>query len=136
MEFGWIPPLTAEDATMKVERLPATHYLSRQFPEFEVAFAARPDGNLVMTLIDSHGGPIACRVVQLEEQQDAQLLDSLVNRIRRDLVTEEGPLQPADVDHFREPVPLQNFHESSEPLRKRRIVNAGDKLRALAHLDT
>ncbi|WP_152222825.1 DUF3509 domain-containing protein [Pseudomonas sp. SCB32] len=120
---------------MRVERLPATHYLSRQFPEFEVAFAARPDGNLIMTLIDSHGGPVACRVVQLEEQLDAQLLDSLVNRIRRDLATEEGPLRPADADHFREPVQLQNFHESTEPLRKRRVVNAGDKLRALAHLN-
>ncbi|MEE9098851.1 MULTISPECIES: DUF3509 domain-containing protein [Pseudomonas] len=119
---------------MKIERLPATQYLCRQFPEFEVEFASRPDGNLVMTLSDREGAMVACRVVQLDEQQDAHLLDSLVSRIRRDLATEEGPLQPEDVDHFKEPVQLQNFHESSEPLRKRRIVNAGQKLRALAHL--
>ncbi len=121
---------------MKIERLPATHYLSRQFPDFEVEFTSRPDGNLVMTLSDAEGATIACRVVQLDEQQDAHLLDGLVGRIRRGLATEEGPLQPADVDHFREPVQLQSFHESSEPLRKRRIVNAGDRLRALAHLRT
>lgn len=120
---------------MKIERLPATHYLCRQFPEFEVEFTSRPDGHLVMRLSDSEGGTVACRVVQLDEQHDAHLLEGLVSRIRRDLATEEGPLQAADVDHFREPVLLQNFHESSEPLRKRHVVNAGEKLRALAHLD-
>ncbi|MHB9796341.1 DUF3509 domain-containing protein [Pseudomonas sp. MT3] len=119
---------------MKIERLPATRYLCRQFPEFEVAFSSRPDGNLIMTLNDSAGGQVACRVVQIDEQHDAQLLDSLVSRIRRDLATEEGPLQAADADHFKDPVQLQNFRESSEPLRKRYIVNAGEKLRALAHL--
>lgn len=119
---------------MEIERLPATQYLYRQFSEFEVEFTPRPDGNLVMTLSDSAGGQVACRVVQLDEQHDAQLLDGLVGRIRRDLATEEGPLRAADVNHFKDPVQLQNFRESSEPLRKRRVVSAGEKLRALAHL--
>lgn len=121
---------------MKFDRLPATRYLSRQFAEFEVKFNSRPDGNLVMTLSNSAGGQVACRVIRLEEQRDVHLLESLISRIRRDLATEDGPLQTSDVEHFKAPVPLQNFYESSEPLRKRRIVCAGSKLQAQAQMNT
>lgn len=119
---------------MKIDRLPATRYLSRQFAKFEVEFNSRPDRTLVMTLNSAAGEQVACRVIRLEELRDAQLLESLINRIRRDLATEDGPLQTSDVEHFKDPVPLQNFHESSEPLRKRRIVCAGSKLQTLARL--
>lgn len=119
---------------MKLDRMPATQYLCHQFEEFEVAFSSRPDGNLIMTLSRSASDQVACRVIRVEEQQDKQLLEELINRIRRDLATEEGPLQARDVDHFKDPVLLQNFHESSEPLRKRRIVRAGSKLQALAQV--
>lgn len=119
---------------MKIDRLPAAQYLCRQFEEFEVEFSSRPDGNLIMTLSKSPGEQVACRVIRMEEQLDEHLLESLINRIRRDLATEEGPLRTSDADHFKEATQLQSFHESSEPLRKRRIVRAGSKLQALAQL--
>lgn len=119
---------------MKIERLPAAQYLSRQFPEYEVEFSSRPDGNLIMTLSKPAGEQVTCRVIRPQEHRDAQMLEGLINRIRRDLATEDGPLQETDADHFKDPVQLQNFRESSEPLRKRRIVLAGSKLQAQAQL--
>ncbi|QRY77539.1 DUF3509 domain-containing protein [Pseudomonas sp. PDNC002] len=118
---------------MLIERLPAAQYLCQQFADFEVGFSARPDGNLIMTLSKDAGERIACRVVRLEEQRNQELLTSLVSRIRRDLATEYGPLQEQDADHFKEEVPLQNFYETAAPLRQRRIVKAGAKLRAMAN---
>ncbi|MCP8466101.1 DUF3509 domain-containing protein [Pseudomonas sp. ZM23] len=119
---------------MKIERLPAAQYLRRQFPEYEVGFSSRPDGNLIMTLSNPAGEQMTCRVIRPQEQYDARMLENLINRIRRDLATEYGPLQETDADHFKDAVQLQNFHESSEPLRKRRIVRAGLKLQAQAQL--
>ncbi|PJI45986.1 MAG: hypothetical protein CTR55_26760 [Pseudomonas sp.] len=119
---------------MPIDRLPAAQYLSQVFSEFKVSFTARPDGNLIMTLSQNEGEHIACRVVRLEEQRNEDLLTGLVNRIRRDLATEHGPLQERDADHFKDEVPLQNFYETAAPLRQRRIVKAGVKLRSMANV--
>lgn len=127
-------PFTAEDDTMPIDRLPAAQYLCQVFSDFDVSFSARPDGNLIMTLSKDAGEHIACRVVRLEEQRNEALLTGLVSRIRRDLATEYGPLQERDADHFKEEVPLQNFYEAAGPLRQRRIVKAGAKLRSMAQI--
>jgi hypothetical protein len=119
---------------MPIERQPAAQYLCQQFSDFEVSFTTRPDGNLIMTLSKDAGEQTACRVVRLEEQRNEELLTSLVNRIRRDLATEYGPLQARDADHFKDQVPLQNFYENTEPLRQRRIVKAGARLRSMANV--
>lgn len=119
---------------MPIDRLPAAQYLCQVFADFDVSFTARPDGNLIMTLSKNADEHIACRVVRLEEQRNEELLASLVSRIRRDLATEYGPLQERDAGHFKEEVPLQNFYEAAGPLRQRRIVKAGAKLRSMANI--
>ncbi|WP_192223535.1 DUF3509 domain-containing protein [Pseudomonas sp. PDM19] len=133
-EKGRNHPFIAEDDTMPIDRLPAAQYLCQAFSDFDVSFTARPDGNLIMTLSKDAGEHIACRVVRQEEQRNEELLTSLVGRIRRDLATEYGPLQERDADHFKAEVPLQNFYESAEPLRQRRIVKAGARLRSMANV--
>lgn len=119
---------------MPIDRLPAAQYLCQVFCDFDVSFTARPDGNLIMTLSKDAGEHIACRVVRQEEQRDEALLTNLVSRIRRDLATEFGPLQEHDADYFKAEVPLHNFYEKTEPLRQRRIVKAGAKLRSMANI--
>lgn len=119
---------------MPIDRLPAAQYLCQVFSDFNVSFTARPDGNLIMTLSKEASEHIACRVVRMEEQRNEELLTNLVSRIRRDLATEFGPLQEQDADQFKEEVPLQNFYEAAGPLRQRRIVKAGAKLRSMANI--
>ncbi|MCY1249603.1 hypothetical protein D9M72_631520 [compost metagenome] len=55
-----------------------------------------------------------------------------MERIHRDIATREGPLQDSDAEHFKKHIELQSFLEGNPPLRKRRIVRAGAKLRARA----
>ncbi|MCY1275608.1 hypothetical protein D3C76_596460 [compost metagenome] len=117
---------------MLSSQLPVTDFLTQQFHEFQLLFAPRPDGRLLVTLNDATGACVLCRVITSEEQRNPELLEGLVERIHRDIATREGPLQDSDAEHFKKHIELQSFLEGNPPLRKRRIVRAGAKLRARA----
>jgi len=110
----------------------AIEYLQNQFRAYSPQFSYRPDGSVLMDLHDANGERIALRVLHKEEQENDVLLNSLVERIRRDLITEQGPLQPDNVDWFLKRIELRTFVPGNYRHRPRKIVVAGERLRALA----
>ena len=78
----------------------AIEHLSHLFSDYRPQFATRPDGTLLINLRNAAGKRLISRVIQQEEQSSAVLLNNLVERIRRDLMTVEGPLEEDNVDWF------------------------------------
>lgn len=110
----------------------AIDHLASQFTDYQPAFQSRPDGTVLMTLCAASGENLMSRVIQLHEQKNMVLLNDLIERIRRDLVVLEGPLQQANVDWFLKRIELQTFVPVNPQRRPRKIVIAGAKLRAMA----
>ncbi|MFR0690476.1 DUF3509 domain-containing protein [Enterobacterales bacterium AE_CKDN230030158-1A_HGKHYDSX7] len=110
----------------------AIEHLSHQFTHYRPQFLERPDGTLLINLRNASGKRLISRVIQQEEQASAVLLNNLVERIRRDLMTLEGPLEEDNVDWFLKRIELQTFVPVNPTHRPRKVVIAGARLRALA----
>ena len=110
----------------------AISHLANQFTDYRPKFRSRPDGTVLMTLCDGSGENLIRRVIQLHEQNSTVLLNNLVERIRRDLMILEGPLEETNVDWFLKRIELQTFIPVNPQRRPRKIVIAGEKLRALS----
>lgn len=111
----------------------AIRYLQSQFHAYDPQFSLRPDGSVLIDLRNADGERLAMRVLHKEEQESESMLNSLVERIRRDLITEAGPLQPENVDWFLKRIELRTFVTVNPQHRARKIVVAGSRLRALAN---
>ncbi len=107
-------------------------HLETQFRDYRPQFLYRPDGSILLKLCNPSGQCVLSRVVQNEEQSSDTLLNGLVERIHRDLVTIDGPLAEKDVDWFLKRIELQTFVPTAPQHRPRKIVRAGAKLRGLA----
>ncbi|MCY1408855.1 hypothetical protein D9M71_241860 [compost metagenome] len=117
--------------------MPASHdvairQLESQFRDYSPQLLRRPDGSLLLVLRNDLGKQLMSRVIPAEEQSCDVLLNNLVERIRRDLTTLEGPLGQENVDRFLKRIELQTFIPLGQQHRQRKIVVAGAKLRALA----
>lgn len=110
----------------------AIEHLSHLFSDYHPQFTTRPDGTLLINLRNARGKRLISRVIQQEEQSSAVLLNNLVERIRRDLMTVEGPLEQDNVDWFLKRIELQTFVPLNPTHRPRKVVVAGARLRALA----
>lgn len=110
----------------------AIEHLSHLFSDYRPQFTTRPDGTLLINLRNARGKRLISRVIQQEEQSSAVLLNNLVERIRRDLITVEGPLEQDNVDWFLKRIELQTFVPLNPTHRPRKVVVAGARLRALA----
>ncbi|MDF3868491.1 DUF3509 domain-containing protein [Pseudomonas denitrificans (nom. rej.)] len=110
----------------------AIEHLSHLFSDYRPQFTTRPDGTLLINLRNARGKRLISRVIQQEEQSNAVLLNNLVERIRRDLMTVEGPLEEDNVDGFLKRIELQTFVPVNPTHRPRKVVVAGARLRALA----
>lgn len=110
----------------------AIEHLSTLFTDYRPQFVGRPDGTVLINLRNASGKRLMSRVIQQEEQSSAVLLNNLVERIRRDLMTIEGPLEEEDVDWFLKRIELQTFVPVNPTHRPRKIVLAGARLRAMA----
>lgn len=110
---------------------PAIEHLETQFQDYCPQFLDRPDGSILLKLRNRAGKCLISRVVQNEEQLNGVLLNNLVERIRRDLVTINGPLEEKDVDWFLKRIELQTFVPCAPQHRPRKVVVAGAKLRGL-----
>ncbi|MCP8471764.1 DUF3509 domain-containing protein [Pseudomonas sp. ZM24] len=107
-------------------------HLASLFTDYRPQFHSRPDGAVLMNLRNASGKKLMVRVIQPEEQSSDVLLNNLVERIRRDLMTLEGPLEEDNVDWFLKRIELQTFVPVNPQRRQRKVVMAGEKLRALA----
>jgi hypothetical protein len=110
----------------------AIEHMSLLFTDYRPQFFVRPDGTVLINLRNAAGKRLMSRVIQQEEQTSAVLLNNLVERIRRDLMTIEGPLEEDNVDWFLKRIELQTFVPVNPTHRPRKIVIAGARLRALS----
>lgn len=110
----------------------AIEHLSQQFRDYRPQFSTRPDGTLLISLRNAAGKRLISRVIQHEEQSSSVLLNDLVERIRRDLMTVEGPLEEVNVEWFLKRIELQTFIPLNPTHRPRKVVVAGARLRAQA----
>ncbi|QRY77657.1 DUF3509 domain-containing protein [Pseudomonas sp. PDNC002] len=110
----------------------AIEHLSNLFTDYRPQFVGRPDGTLLINLRNASGKRLMSRVIQQEEQRNGVLLNNLVERIRRDLMTIEGPLEEDNVDWFLKRIELQTFVPVNPTHRPRKVVVAGSRLRAMA----
>lgn len=117
---------------MSSRRDTAIEHLSHLFSDYRPQFFNRPDGTLLINLRNAHGKRLISRVIQPAEQANAVLLNNLAERIRRDLMTLEGPLEEDNVDWFLKRIELQTFVPVNPTHRPRKVVVAGARLRALA----
>jgi len=107
-------------------------HLNHLFSQYRPQFSTGPDGTLLVSLRNAAGKRLIARVSQPEEQSSAVLLNNLVKRIRRDLMTVEGPLEERNVAGFLKRIELQTFVPVNPPHRPPKVVVAGARLRALA----
>ncbi|KAF1053875.1 MAG: hypothetical protein GAK43_01197 [Stenotrophomonas maltophilia] len=112
----------------------AIEALTSALADLTVQFAPRPDGGVVCQCLQSDGSLAFSRVINSSEQTDAAKLDELVSRIRRDMLLETGPLPENNVALFTKRMPLPTFFPNQGTHRARKIVIAGDRLRAKAAL--
>lgn len=117
---------------MSANRELATRRLQQHFRAYNPRFSTRPDGSVLVDLRGAEGERLVMRVLHKEEQESEILLDNLVERIRRDLLAVEGPLQPENVDSYLKRIELRTFVTDNPQHRARKVVVAGARLRAMA----
>ncbi|MCP1644512.1 hypothetical protein J2T41_004150 [Pseudomonas citronellolis] len=119
---------------MHNDRSQAPQLLGEQFSNYRVDLQQRPDGGLLLRLRDHENRRLLTTwAIPASEWRDPARLNSFIERIRRDLLTAEGqPLQEDQVDCFRKRIELQTFNPGQGRHRQRKIVVAGERLRALA----
>ena len=107
----------------------AAKYLAEEFFDFKVGFQQRPDGALVLDLRDHKGKRLVRRAIDREELCNGAFLRTLVERIRRDLILDAGPLQEDQALQFKHGSELPIFIPN-QPRRERKLVMAGAHLQA------
>lgn len=107
----------------------AAKYLAEEFFDFKVRFQQRPDGALVLELRDQQGKRLVRRAIDREELCNGAVLQTLVERIRRDLILESGPLREDQALQFKQGSELPSFIPN-QPRRERKVVMAGARLQA------
>ena len=66
-----------------------------------------------MTLRNDQGKRLVSRAISDQEQSNPLLLNQVLERIRRDLIIDQGPLQIRDSDYFRKRIDLLTFRDLS-----------------------
>lgn len=74
-------------------------YLEEHFKDVRVSCQPRPDGALLVTLRNDQGKRLVSRAISGQEQSNPLLLNQVLERIRRDLIIDQGPLQIRDSDY-------------------------------------
>ncbi|MDF5946325.1 DUF3509 domain-containing protein [Pseudomonas aeruginosa] len=98
-----------------------------------VSCEPRPDGALLVTLRNNQGKRLMSRAISGQEQSSPLLLNQVLERIRRDLIIDQGPLQTRDSDYFRKRIDLLTFRDSdNQHLTHRKVLVAGGKLRTMS----
>lgn len=90
-------------------------YLEEHFKDVRVSCEPRPDGALLVTLRNNQGKRLMSRAISGQEQSSPLLLNQVLERIRRDLIIDQGPLQTRDSDYFRKRIDLLTFRDSDKP---------------------
>lgn len=108
-------------------------YLEEHFKDVRVSCEPRPDGALLVTLRNNQGKRLMSRAISGQEQSSPLLLNQVLERIRRDLIIDQGPLQTRDSDYFRKRIDLLTFRDSdNQHLTHRKVLVAGGKLRTMS----
>ncbi|MFO7055922.1 DUF3509 domain-containing protein [Pseudomonas aeruginosa] len=92
-------------------------YLEEHFKDVRVSCEPRPDGALLVTLRNNQGKRLMSRAISGQEQSSPLLLNQVLERIRRDLIIDQGPLQTRDSDYFRKRIDLLTFRDSDNQHR-------------------
>lgn len=102
-------------------------YLEEHFKDVRVSCQPRPDGALLVTLRNDQGKRLVSRAISGQEQSNPLLLNQVLERIRRDLIIDQGPLQIRDSDYFRKRIDLLTFRDSDNqqqgPGRRRQAAH-------------
>ena len=88
-------------------------YLEEHFKDVRVSCEPRPDGALLVTLRNNQGKRLMSRAISGQEQSSPLLLNQVLERIRRDLIIDQGPLQTRDSDYFRKRIDLNRLKSYS-----------------------
>ena len=108
-------------------------YLEEHIKDVRVSCEPRPDGALLVTLRNNQGKRLMSRAISGQEQSSPLLLNQVLERIRRDLIIDQGPLQTRDSDYFRKRIDLLTFRDSdNQHLTHRKVLVAGGKLRTMS----
>lgn len=104
-------------------------YLQETLFEYRIKFGRRADDALIMEVRSRQGTLMLRRAISADDQIDADTLRDLVQRIRRDLLLEAGPLPADQTPLFRQGSHLPTFipHQAC---RQRRQVKAGEGLKS------
>lgn len=65
-------------------------YLEEHFKDVRVSCEPRPDGALLVTLRNNQGKRLMSRAISGQEQSSPLLLNQVLERIRRDLIIDQG----------------------------------------------
>ncbi len=86
-------------------------YLIKAFSnEYLIKYETRPDSALVLSLSRrADGGHVLHRVITAAELKSPVLINDVLERMRRDLLVQQGPLQQSQIGYFQKKLHLPYF---------------------------
>lgn len=79
--------------------------------DYRITRKARPDGSLVLSMYRrSDNKKVMQRVVTAREQRNPVLINDVLERVRRDLLVHQGPLQSPQIGFFHKRLILPYYY--------------------------
>ena len=95
---------------MSIQETPVDYLINEFSKEYTVNCATRPDSALVLSLYRrTDGSHVLHRVITASELKSPILINDVLERMRRDLLVREGPLQRNQIGYFHKKLQLPYF---------------------------
>lgn len=90
---------------------PIDYLIEALSKDYRITRKVRPDGSLVLSLYRrSDRKKMLRRVVTVREQRNPVLINDVLERVRRDLLVQQGPLQKSHIGFFHKRLILPYYH--------------------------
>ncbi|WP_051587411.1 DUF3509 domain-containing protein [Pseudomonas sp. RL] len=95
---------------MSKQESPIDYLIEVLSKDYRITRELRPDASLVLTLHRrSDDLQVLRRVVTAQEQRNPVLINDVLERVRRDLLAHQGPLQKSHIGYFHKRLQLPYF---------------------------
>ena len=96
---------------MSKSESPVDYLIEALSKDYRITRKARADGSLVLSMRRrTDGVRVLQRVVTVREQRNPLLINDVLERVRRDLLVLEGPLDGAGIGYFHKRLILPYYH--------------------------